>query len=217
MNSSVIFVLATALFIMVSAFLWVMLHRYGKRLSRIDQQLRDISVMLGETPKETSLKEYMFAQDQQLRGIADKLDSSPDTDILQQCIQDQANQVVAFISTHSEDSNSRITKEDLNVSLQSTHELLERVLWSLRFDEGKYSDCAVENTNTTKDKDEKNASKLNTQRAISNNKDDVSIESFLENSDDDYGAMLKYMQHSGKSGVEAQQALKAAKVLRGSA
>jgi hypothetical protein len=217
MNSSVIFVLATALIIIVSVFLWVMLHRYGKHLSRIDKELHDILVMLGETPKETSLKEYMFAQDQQLRGIADKLKSSYDTDILQQCIQDQANQVIAFISTHSEDSNSRITSEDLKVSLQSTHELLERVLWSLRFDEDKYLECAVKNTNTSKDKDKKNASKLNTQSAISNNKDNVSIESFLENSDDDYGAMLKYMQHSGKSGVEAQQALKAAKVMRGRA
>ena len=50
MNSSVIFVLAIALLIIVSAFLWVMLHRYGNRLSRIDRELRDISVMLSETP-----------------------------------------------------------------------------------------------------------------------------------------------------------------------
>ena len=76
MNSSVMIVLATALVITVSAVLWVMLHRYGKRLSSIDKELHDILVMLGETPKETSLKEYMFAQDQQLRGIADKLKSS---------------------------------------------------------------------------------------------------------------------------------------------
>lgn len=218
MNSSVIFVVATALFIMVGAFLWGMLHRYGKRQSRIASTLHDISVMLGEMPNETSLREYMFAQDQQLRGIADKLDSGSGTEILQQCIQDQANQVIAFISTHNEDNNSRITKEDLKVSMQRTHELLERVLWSLRFDEDKYLGRVAKNTNTSKNNDKKNAGKSSTQKTVSSNiKNDVAIETFLENGDDDYKAMLEYMKHSGKSGVEAQQALKAAKVMRGSA
>jgi hypothetical protein len=217
MSDLIIIFLASSLPIIVIGIVWIIARAYSLRLSRIDEELRAITVMLSEISKETTLKEYIFAQDQRLRGIGDKLDTYPDTDMLQQCIQDQANQVIAFVSTHSEDSKSRITKEDLKISLQVTNELLERVLWSLRFDEDKYVEHTEENNNISKDQDKIMISKLNPQREIRKDIDNnVSMGAILEGGDDDYDAMLKYMQQSGKSGVEAQQALKAAKLMHGS-
>ena len=40
--------------------------------------------------------------------------------------------------------------------------------------------------------------------------------SILNNNNDNYGAMLEYMQHSGKSGSEALHALEFARRLRSS-
>ena len=98
--------------------------------------------MLSEIPKENSLKEYMFAQDQRLCDIREKLDTDESTNTLQQYIQDQANQIVAIISTQEETRKEVITKAELELSLQITNELLEKVLWSLRFDEDKYVEDA---------------------------------------------------------------------------
>lgn len=213
MNSSAILLLGTSLLIMISGFAWVMLRRYSQRLSRIDEELREITVLLREMPKENSIKDYMFAQDQRLCDIREKLDTYSDTDVLQQHIQDQANQVIAFISTHSDDSKSRITKDDLKISLQVTNGLLERVLWSLRFDEDKYVEHTEENKNISKDQGKIIISELNPQREIRKDIDNnVSMGAILEGGDDDYDAMIKYMQQSGKSVVEAQQALKDAKI-----
>ena len=137
MNLTVV-VLAELFLILLTGIAWVTVRTYSLRLSHIDNELRSITEMLSETPKETGLRDYMFAQDQRLRSIVEKLDSHPDTDVLQQYIQDQANQIIAVISTH-DDSSKSITKADLEITLQVTNDLLERVLWSLRFDEGKCS------------------------------------------------------------------------------
>ena len=208
-------VLGALFLILLTGIAWVTVRTYSLRLSRIDNELRSITEMLSETPKETSLKGYMFAQDQRLRSIGDKLDSHPDTDVLQQYIQDQANQIIAVISTH-DDSSKSITKADLEITLQVTNDLLERVLWSLRFDEDKYLDRTEANKSVSNKQGNKNTRKSNAPSEIRKEiTDKVSMENILENCDDGYDAMLKYMQQSGKSGVEAQQALKSAKTMRG--
>ena len=218
MSITIATVLVTLLFILLTGVVWVIVRIYGLRLSRIDEELRTIIVTLNESPKETDLKEYMFAQDQRLLGIGNKLDAYADTDVLQQYIQDQANQVIAFISTHSDDGKSRITKDDLKNTLQVTNELLERVLWSLRFDEDKYVDQTEANKSISNNQDNKNISKSNAHSEIRKEiTDKVSMKNILEKCDNGYDAMLKYMQQSGKSGVEAQQALKAVKIMRSSA
>jgi len=215
MMDSIIFLLVSSLLIMVIGIGWVMVRRYTPRLSRIDEELRSITVMLNEMPKEISQQEYMFSQDQQLRSIGEKLDSHPDTDVLQQYIQDQANQIIAVISTH-DDSSKSITKADLEITLQVTNDLLERVLWSLRFDEDKYADRTEANKSISNNQGNKNISKSNAHSEIRQEiTDKVSMKNILENCDDGYDAMLKYMQQSGKSGVEAQQALKSAKTMHG--
>lgn len=215
MNGSVIVLLATSLLIIVSGFAWVMLRHYSQRLSRVDEELQAIKVMLSEMPKEDSIKDYMFAQDQLLRDIVEKLGTHTETDVLQQYIQDQANQIIATISTHDESRKSGITRADLETSLQRTNELLERVLWSLRFDEDKYA----ENTEIIADrpgKQGKTDSGMDAQgtKAGNDGDDNVSIQSILDDSDDSYSAMLHYMEKSGKSGVEALHALKTARLMR---
>jgi len=214
-NSLDIMLLATSLLIIASGLAWVMLRGYGQRLSRIEEELRATTVMLSEIPKESSLKDYMFAQDQRLLSIGEKLDTYPANDELQQYIQDQANQIIAVISTHDDPSKS-ITKADLEVTLQVTNDLLERVLWSLRFDEDKYVDRTEANKSISNKQGNKNTSKSNAHSEIRKEiTDKVSMKNILENCDDGYDAILKYMQQTGKSGVEAQQALKTAKTMLG--
>jgi len=215
-SNSIIVTLALSLPIIIIGIVWVMVRIYSSRLSRIEEELRAITVMLSDMPNETSLKDYMFAQDQRLQGIGEKLDTYPATDELQQYIQDQANQIIAVISTHDENKKSVISRADLEISLQVTNDLLERVLWSLRFDEDKYKDRTEANTSISR-----NQGNESTRKPIAQNEfrqkinDNVSMKDILVDSDDGYDAMLKYMQQSGKSGVEAQQALKAAKTMRG--
>lgn len=215
MSSSIILFLATVLLIMASGFTWVILRRYSQRLSRIDDGLREITIMLNEVPKETGLKEYMFAQDQQLHAIGEQLNTHPDTDLLQQYMQDQTTQILAVISTLDEGRKSGVTKADLEITLRVTNELLERVLWSLRFDEDKY----VVNTDTNRDRPEEQGKKninidMKSAEAGKDKDDHISMNSILNDSDDSYDAMLKYMHKSGKSGAEALQALDAAKFMR---
>ena len=171
--------------------------------------------MLSEIPKENSLKEYMFAQDQRLCDIREKLDTDESTNTLQQYIQDQANQIVAIISTQEETRKEVITKAELELSLQITNELLEKVLWSLRFDEDKYVEDAETKRACTEEQEENNP-ELDTQNAnASKDEDDhISMKHLLDESNDNYGAMLKYMQQSGKSGADALQALEAARAMR---
>ena len=202
-------VLSSLFLVLIAGIAWVTVLIYSQRLSRIDDELREIKVMLSEIPKEVGLKEYMFAQDQQLRGIVEKLDTHPDSDVLQQYIHDQANQIIAIISTHDADRKSGVTKSDLEISLRVTNELLERILWSLRFDEDKYADRSEAN---------KSISKSNAHSEIRKDVNDkVSMKEILESCDDDYDAMIEYMKQSDKSGIEAQHALNAVKIMRSSA
>lgn len=215
MNSLTTLLPVTSLLIILSGFVCIMLIRYSQRLSRIDSELREITVMLSEIPKENSLKEYMFAQDQRLCDIREKLDTDESTNTLQQYIQDQANQIVAIISTQEETRKEVITKAELELSLQITNELLEKVLWSLRFDEDKYVEDAETKRACTEEQEENNP-ELDTQNAnASKDEDDhISMKHLLDESNDNYGAMLKYMQQSGKSGADALQALEAARAMR---
>jgi len=211
-NSSAILLSATSLLIIVSGFAWVMLLRYSQRLSWIDSELRMIKVMLNEIPKENSLKEYMFAQDLRLSDIRENLDTYASTNALQQYIQDQANQIIAVISTHEETEKEVITRTDLEHSLQITNELLEKILWSLRFDEDNYA----EDTGTksaSHEEQEKKVLNFDTKSAntIQDMNNHVSMMHLLNEHDDGYDAMLEYMQQSGKSGTDALQALEAAK------
>ena len=63
---------------------------------------------------------------------------------------------------------------------------------------------------------EENNPELDTQNAnASKDEDDhISMKHLLDESNDNYGAMLKYMQQSGKSGADALQALEAARAMR---
>ena len=202
--------------VLMVSIIWGIFHKINKRLTRIDKELRAITVKLDEMPNEASLQEYVFSQDQRLRGIKEKLDTSPSTDMLQQCIQDQANQVIAFLSTHSEGDKSTVSKKEIETLLQTTDELIKRVLWSLRFDEDKYMTRDEPRISYPDNQKNKTVSKLNVPQQVSKAlSDKVSMEEILDGCDDEYDAMLKYMQQSGKSGVEAQHALKAAKTMRG--
>jgi len=211
-------VLSSLFLILIAGIVWVTVLIYSRRLSRIDDELREIKVMLSEIPKEAGLKEYMFAQDQQLRGIVEKLDTHPDSDVLQQYIHDQANQIIAVISTPDANRKSGVTKSDLEISLRVTNELLERILWSLRFDEDKYVDRTEANKSISNNQDNKNISKSNAHSEIRKDVNDkASMKDILESCDNDYDAMIEYMKQSDKSGIEAQQALKAAKIMCSSA
>jgi hypothetical protein len=204
-NSSMILLLALFVLILVSGFAWVLL----RRMSLINDELRTITVRLHEMPKEISVRDYFYAQDRQLFDIREKLDAHPVTDELQQYIQDQANQIIAVISTHDEARKSGVTKADLEVSMQMTNQLLEKVLWSLRFDQDKYLEeiDRTDRDSTEKQGDEKTKIDTKNNKPRKDQGDDISMKSILNDSHDRYHAMLTYMQETGESGVEALQAL----------
>ena len=203
-------VLVALFLILLAGIAWVTVRTYSLRLSRINDESRLITKMLSETPTETSLKDYMFAQDQRLRSIEEKLDSHPDTDVLQQYIQDQANQIIAVISTHN-DSSKSITKADLEITLQVTNDLLERVLWSLRFDEDKYAESISEIGSKFEGSGKAKVKSIN--KASDADHDAKSMKTILKNNDDAYEAMLRYMNETGKDGSNALLALDNAKGL----
>jgi hypothetical protein len=207
MNLTVV-MLGSAFLILLTGIIWVMARIYNTRLSRIDEELQAITMALREMPKETSLKEYMFAHDQRLRAIGEQLGKYPDTDLLQQYMQDQTTQLLAIISTLDEGSKSEVTKADLEISLRVINELLERVLWSLRFDEDKYSEGAGTDSHSSGGRGKKNVCDAQD--------DDDAMKYILNESDDSYGAILKYMQQTGKSGSDALHALETATGSRGS-
>jgi hypothetical protein len=204
-NSSMVLLIALFVLIIVSGFAWVLL----RRMSLINDELRTIKVMLHEMPKEISVRDYFFAQDQRLLEIREKLDSNLVTDVLQQYIQDQANQIIAVISTHDEARKSGVTKADLEVSMQMTNQLLEKVLWSLRFDQDKYLEETDRTDRDSSGREGDQKTKIDTKNnKASEDKDDaISMKSILNDSTDSYHAMLRYMQKTGESGVEALQAL----------
>jgi hypothetical protein len=204
-------VLGTAFLMLFAGVIWIVARILNTRMSRIEDELQAITVMLSGMPKETSLKDYMFAHNQQLRAIVDQLDAQPDTDLLQQYMQDQTTQILAILSTLDKGSTSVVTRADLEISLRVINELLERVLWSLRFDEDKYSESAEANSESSGVRGENNINGIDWQIASGfKDQDDDSMKSILNESDNSYGAILKYMQQTGKSGTEALDALETA-------
>ena len=209
MNSSTILLLAPLLLIIVGGFAWMAL----RRLSRIDEELRTITLLLNDVPKEISIRDYFYAQDRRLFDIREKLDTYSSNEVLQQYIRDQANQIIAFITTHDDSRKSGITKADLEASLQMTNRLLEKVLWALRFDEDKFiEDTDITNRDNAGEQGNEEI-KIDTKnyKPSKSRDDDISMNSILSDSDDSYHAMLSYMQKTGESGVEALQALESAK------
>jgi hypothetical protein len=203
--------LGSAFLILLTGIIWVMARIYNTRLSRIDEELQAITVMLKEMPKETSLKEYMFAHEQRLHAIGERLGAHPDTDLLQKYMQDQTTQMLAIISTLEDGGKTGATKADLEITLRVINELLERVLWSLRFDEDKYSESAETNSDSSGVRGKKNINRIERQLASGcESQDGNSMQSILNESDNSYGAILKYMQQTGKSGSEALHALETA-------
>jgi phosphoglycerate-specific signal transduction histidine kinase len=101
-NSSTILLLAPLLLIIVGGFAWMAL----RRLSRIDEELRTITLLLNDVPKEISIRDYFYAQDRRLFDIREKLDTYSSNEVLQQYIRDQANQIIAFITTHDDSRKS---------------------------------------------------------------------------------------------------------------
>ena len=217
MDFTTTMVLESVLLVLLASIMWVFAWRMNKSVTHIDDEIRKITVMISKIPNDSSLKEYMFSHDQRLQGIGERISAFPDSEALQQYIQDQANQVIAFLSTSSEDRNNRITRKDIELSLQATNMLIEKVLWSLRFDEEKYAEQTAANATTPIDHATEKTDKPTEHNDDRKETDDsVSIEAILESEEDDYKAMLKYMELSGKGGVEAQHALKQAKIMRGS-
>jgi hypothetical protein len=209
MMDPIIILLGSSLLIMVVAISWVMVRRYTPRLSRIDEELRLITVMLSEMPKEISLQEYMFSQDQRLRSIGEKLDTHPDPALLQQYIQEHTQQLRTIVSMLAAGSKSELTRADLENTLRVTNDSLGKVLWSLRFDEGKYAERAAATESRFAGSDKAKVKYFNIQREKDREAldDAESMKAILKSSDDDYGAMLKYMKQTGNSGSNALHAL----------
>jgi hypothetical protein len=209
MMDSIIFLLVSSLLIMVIGIGWVMVRRYTPRLSRIDEELRSITVMLNEMPKEISQQEYMFSQDQQLRSIGEKLDAHPDPALLQQYIHEHTQQLRTIISMIAASSKSELTKADIRNTLRVTNDSLEKVLWSLRFDEDKYAESTAATRSRFAETGKAKVEFINKQSEKDHEAldDAKSMKAILKNSDNEYGAMLEYMKQTGKSGSNALHAL----------
>ena len=205
MTDSLVIFLGSMLPILVIGIVWVLARLYSVRLSRIDEELHVITMMLSKLPKESSLQEYMFSQDQRLRSIGEKLDSHPDPASLQQYIQEHTQLLNLIISLLGEKGKTVLNKADIENSLRVTNNSLEKVLWTLRFDEGKYSEStsAVENKFAESGK----AKGKSINKASEASDDTKSMKTILKNNDDNYDAMLKYMNETGKDGSNALHAL----------
>ncbi|NOR41559.1 MAG: hypothetical protein GQ537_10155, partial [Gammaproteobacteria bacterium] len=147
MTNSIVLLLGASVPIIAIGIVWVMVSFYSPRLSRIDEELHAITQMLSEMPKEMSLQEYMFSQDQNLRSIGEKLDAHPDAALLQQYIQEHTEQLNTIIHMLGESSKTGPAKADLENSLREISDSLEKVLWSLRFDEDQYAESTAETEN----------------------------------------------------------------------
>ena len=211
MMDSIIFLVGLSLLIIVIGIGWLMVRRYIPHISRIDEELGTIKVMLSEMPKEINLQEYMFTQDQRLRGLGEKLDKNTNPDLIQQYSLEHTQLLNTIIAMLAEGSHSAITRADCENLLRVTNESLGKVLWSLRFDEDRYAESTMATEANPADSGDAKISHINKQWE----KDEVdrdgarSMKVLLNNSDDSYGAMLMYMQQTGKSGSDALQALDA--------
>lgn len=209
MNNSSILWMGVSSLIVVIGIAWILIRLYKSRLSRIDEELQAITVMLSQLPRETRLQEYMFSQDQRLRTIEEKLNSPTEPDVHEWHLQENSQQLHTIISMLEDDRKTALTRTDLDNSLQAAHDPLKKVLWSLRFDEDKYS----ESTATSKIKSaESDKERIESIDKFSGNEREANnatkaMKSIINKTDDDYHAMLKYMQRTGKSGINALQAL----------
>ena len=213
MTDSIVFLLGSLLPVMVIGIVWIMVRLYSPRLSRIDEELHAITQMLSEMPREMSLQEYMSNQDQHLRSIREKLDAHPDSALLQQYIQEHTEQLNTIIYMLGESGKIDLTKADLENSLRVINESLEKVLWSLRFDEDKYAACstAAENRLAESGRDNvKSITQIN-EHGREVPADAESMKDILEKNDDSYAALLEYMQQTGKDGSNALDTLTAAR------
>ena len=209
MIDSIIFLLATSLLIMVIGIAWVVLRRYSLRLSQMDEHLRAITVMLSEMPKETSLQEYMFSQHQVLRSIEEKLDTDRDSALSHQYIQKHTKLLRTIISMLEEDRNEVLTRSDLEKSLRVANDSLEKVLWSMRFDEDKYAESIAMTGGSLPESVKANIKSINKYNESDHETldDAEAMKNILKSTEDSYGAVLKYMQQTGKSGSNALQTL----------
>ena len=217
MNITLTVVLSlSVVLIAIAAF---MIGRFvNSRLTSLKNEQHAMLVMLNELPKQDSMQEYIFALDQQLRVIKEKLDTQSDMEMMQQYIQDQVNQVIAVVSTYDGDRRATISKEDLENATSTTNKLLERVLWSLRFDEAKF----LENRETNK-RQSCSIGEMHPERPKKTKagvpEEQGGIASMQrasgDNDDHGYSEMLSYMKKSGKGGVEALRALEKARVNKG--
>ena len=213
MTDSIVFLLGSLLPVMVIGIVWIMVRLYSPRLSRIDEELHAITQMLSEMPREMSLQEYMSNQDQHLRSIREKLDAHPDSALLQQYIQEHTEQLNTIIYMLGESGKIDLTKADLENSLRVINESLEKVLWSLRFDGDKYAESTAKTENKLTESGRENVKSINQNSGKDRDMlgDAESMKDILENSDDSYAAMLKYMQQTGKDGSNALDTLTAAR------
>ncbi len=216
MTDSIVFLLGSLLPVMVIGIVWIMLRFYSPRLSRIDEALHAITLMLNEMPREMSLQEYMFNQDQCLRSIGEKLDAHPDAVLLQQYIQEHTQQLNTIIYMLGEGSKTDLSRADLDNSLRVINESLEKVLWSLRFDGDKYAACSTATENKLAESGRDNVKNINqnSEKDREAPGDAESMKSILENNNDSYGALLEYMQQTGKDGSNALDTLDAARSIR---
>jgi hypothetical protein len=209
MNNSIILWMGVSSLIVLIGISWILIRLYKSRLSRIDGELHAITVMLSQMPKETSLQEYMFTQDQRLRTIEEKLDTPTEPDMHEWHLQENSQQLHTIISMLEDDRKTELTRTDLDNALQTTHDSLKKVLWSLRFDEDKYSDSATANKIKSA---ESNKERIESIDKFSENEREANdatntMKSIMNKTDDGYNAMLKYMQRTGKSGINALHAL----------
>jgi hypothetical protein len=216
MTETIIFLLASLLPITVIGIVWLMVSYYSPRLTRIDEELLTIKQMLSEMPKEMNMQEYMFSQDQHLRSIGEKLDTHPDSDLLQQYIQEHTQQLNTILYMLGEGSKTTLTKTDLENSFQITNDSLEKVLWSLRFDGGKFAESTAKTENKLAESGREQVKSINQNSEKDRDVPDdaESMKAIMKDNDDSYDAILKYMQKTGKGGSNALHTLDTVKHLR---
>ncbi len=205
-----VFLLGALLLTMLVGIVWAMsiVRLYSERMSRIYNELHTMTTMLNEMPKELSLQEYMFSHDRQLRSIGEKLDTHPDPALLQQYIQEHTQHLRTIISLLGEGSETALTRANIENSLQVTNDSLEKVLWSLRFDEDRYAESAAATASRFAEPGKAKLESINKDRETRD--DTKSMKAILKDNDDSYDAMLEYMEKTGKGGSNALQALDSA-------
>ena len=120
-----------------------------------------------------------------------------------------AQQLRKITSLLEESSKTGLTRADIEDSSRVINDSLEKVLWQMRFDEDKYAESIARTGNGTVKSG--NAKVNNIYRQRKNDQkvsdDTKSMKAILENDDDDYDSIVKYMLQTGKSGINALHVL----------